>query len=238
MPQSHFPELLHRVQVLKREATLLREIDAIQLEILPVLAIAEVKELLDALNQPNVPDQQSQVNGEVMDIIVFYLSFITAIGRHDEVLHVPGYINGIADQSGHLDLLASAIGDLRTDRMEDSSQRATRDEIMRILISMVNHYPNLGPSAVNAMDRTVEKVLSNRDPRFYAAQENGVDLTPEEIHQKYLFLEKFQRAMRDELGRTLRSSDWDQVADLAYQWRKGQPMLTELQLRLRTSVLS
>lgn len=238
MPQTITPELAASVRGMKKKASLLAEVDRHAIKNLPTLAIGEVLEVAEALDQPDHPLYWNEVNGEVMDIFVFYLSMMIASGRETELAHIPGYINGIANKSNNLDLLSMALGDLRTENADSSAQKSTRDEIMRILISMVNHYPGLGNSAVQVMDRTVEKVLSNRDPRFYSAVEHGVSLTPDEISVKYAFLERFQRIMRDTLGRTLKSSDWDKVADLAYQWRRGQVMLDELIVRLQTNVLS
>lgn len=231
MPQSPLAELAITVADMKEQASLLKEADRrVVFGGVPVLAIAEVSELEEALNVNQA--SSVEIGKEAMDVVIFIFSMLIVTGKLEELSYVPGHINGVAMQSGFLDNLATRIGDIVPQRFNASDQIRVRQEIYRYFMSMLNNFPALGVLTPQILEATITKVLGNRNPQFYSAYEAGRMLNPDEIEEKYRFLERFSRMLRAHYQMTLTPQIWEEYADLVAKWRDGDAVLDELKKRL------
>lgn len=228
---TELPPLLHQIYRMKEVAPLLGFIDQARMSYLIPFALAEIAELAEALEDLelardlNLPANEmviflNKMLDEAMDIMVFFLSYVIAAGKTDELLHIPGHINGAAKRSDFLDVLTQTIGDADPSKADTREQLQTRQEVYRLFVSMIRHFPGLGARAELVMDRTIRKVLSNRAPEFYTVTERGKTLSHEELTHKYQTLETILRAMRKKVGRTLTAQDRALVAPIAQRWRE------------------
>jgi len=215
---TELPSLLKKVYTIKQEASLLGFIDVERIESLIPFALAEIAELAESMNVVGMLFSLEKMLDEAMDIMVFFMSYIIAAGLSDEILHVDGHANGVAKRSDFLDVLTQTIGEVDASKGHAHAQERTRQEVYRLFVSMIRHFPGLSANAELVMEKTIRKVLANRSPEFYSVYENGRILNRVKLTEKYTKLEKIMRAMRDKVGGTLTAQDRSAIASIADDW--------------------
>jgi hypothetical protein len=134
---------------------------------LPRLAIAEVGEIGRALDMPNSEQRDNEVSLEAMDIIFFWLAYLINIYRLEETKYTPSSRNNPAKKSNFLEVIAQTLGDVSIETSALNQQKV-RAEINWLLTAMIETFPELGIQTLRATEDTVDKVLGNRDPRFFS----------------------------------------------------------------------
>ncbi len=226
---SHpFIEAREKVDEMRRQANLLEAVDQFAApEFLLSMAVTELHEYAQEQEKYGTPNYDVvATNGEFDDIAVFFFSWIQTYAANVDMLQTIHSANGYGSHSAALEQLGPVIQDAADDL------RAVPEVITR-LASIGMHMP-VPYVAFEGMDRTVNKVLSNRPPALYSVfcPSKGRELKDEELVRKYQHLEKGTRMIRNKVGRTLQPADWQPYYQQLVGWTQSETNLTVLQHQL------
>lgn len=203
---------------MKLAAPLLARIDRIHAvardNFLLPLILQEIREVFPEISTGS----HTKTAKELADVQVFVLSRILAgEGSVDGPVQAARKANGVGGGSNAFELLLE-VGKNLTDDVD-----AGLSEITAISWSIMQHIPGGVLAAVEAFEKVITKVLSNRPPELYNTYDiDRRPLSDQECIDKYQYLEKCLRLLRDTVGRTLVEEDWRPYAHfLNKYWKFG-----------------
>ncbi len=213
-----------RIGDLRDSRGLFKEKDQQQPDLLLPLAVGEVAELQEALDQ----NEHVAALDELMDVLNYYFAYLMTTHQQPEsVGQLMHGVNGYGKNSAAIDQLSEVILD-----SQDDPKAIT--ETLRRLYSLGQYLP-IPFVSITQLDRTIAKVAANRPAQFYSGLDplTGRALTGEDASWAFCHFEKCLRAIRDRKLRTLQPQDWQPHQNEIADWHHSAENLAKLRQRLK-----
>lgn len=225
-----FERAREKVQTMRHRANLLEAVDQFAPpEFLLQLAVVEAAEYQAEQEKYGTPEYSlPDTQGEFDDIAVYYFSWLGTYASQVDMLATVHTANGYGSHSAAIDQLGPVILDSADDPV------LAVPEVINRLASIGMHMP-VPYVTFEGMDRTINKVLSNRHPILYSVECPilGRTLREEELVLKYQHLEKGTRMIRRAVNRTLQPSDWQPHYRQLVDWTQSSENLQILEAELQ-----